>query len=203
MAGYNNLDEEMYPDHHCSFQRNLSMQDYLSDWMYYPAEMRKSMEQLTVYVSALQDSLNKKLDIMKQLLQLTREQSDILKQDSPDMEHFDEHMEKKGVLLEEMAELDKGFDVLFNKIGSELKEKKYQYQSQILQMQNAIRSITDCGVQLEGLEKRNRDAFQRYLTGARKEIKSFKVSNKTATSYYQNMANQHREWQSYFLDQKK
>lgn len=161
------------------------------------------MDNMTVYVNAMQDSLQKKLEVVKQLLQLSQEQSDILHQNEPDIDQFDTIMEEKDVYLKEMAELDKGFDALYEKIGADLKEKKYQYQDQILQMKNLIRSITDCGVRLEGLEKRNRDAFQNYLIGARKEIREFKVNNKTATSYYQNMANQHREWQSYFLDQKK
>lgn len=161
------------------------------------------MDDIAVYVTALQDSLSKKLNILKRLLELSQEQSDILAQESPEIERFDEVVEKKDTLLKDMANLDQGFDALFGKIGNQLKEHKYQYQSQILQMQNLIRSITDCGVKLEGLEQKNKRDFQAYVTGARQEIKSFKMSNKTAASYYQNMANQHREWQTYFVDQKK
>lgn len=161
------------------------------------------MDNTTVYVTALQNSLQKKLDVMKKLLQATQEQSDVFGKKEPDINRFEDIMQEKEELLREMSELDKGFDALFSKIGMELKEKKYQYQEQVKQMQNIIRSITDCGARVEGLEKRNRDSFQNYLSGARKEIREFKVSNKTATSYYQNMANQHREWQSYFMDQKK
>lgn len=167
------------------------------------SQREAEMDNTTVYVTALQNSLQKKLDVMKKLLQATQEQSDVLGQDEPDIDSFEDIMQEKEELLREIAELDKGFDALFSKVGTELKEKKYQYQEQIKQMQNIIRSITDCGARLEGQEKRNRDSFQNYLIGARKEIREFKVSNKTATSYYQNMANQHREWQSYFMDQKK
>ena len=161
------------------------------------------MNNTTVYVNAIQDSLQKKLDVLGHLLQLSQEQSDILKQEEPNIDRFDDIMLKKEELLREMAELDKGFEALFAKIGTELKENKYQYQEQIQQMQNLIRGITDSGVRLEGLEKRNRDAFQGYLTGARREIRDFKSSSKMAESYSQNMANQHRQWQSYFMDQKK
>ncbi len=158
---------------------------------------------MSVYINALKDSLSRKLSVVKALLQLTREQEELLKQENLDMECFNSILTEKDRLLRELSELDKGFDALFAKCDNELKEKKYLYQSQILEMQNLIRSITDCGIQVEGLEKKNKEQFQQYLSGARKEIKSFKVSNKTASSYYQNMANQHREWQSYFLDQKK
>lgn len=177
---------------------------FIVSFFCYPLyKMEVEMDNITVYVTALQDSLNKKLDVLGLLLQLTQEQSDVLNQEEPDMDHFDDIMLKKEELLEEMAELDKGFEALFAKVGTELKENKYRYQEQIKQMQNVIRSITDSGIRLEGLEKRNRDAFQNYLTGERKEIRAFKANNKTASSYSQNMANQHREWQSYFMDQKK
>lgn len=158
---------------------------------------------MSVYINALKDSLSRKLNVVQTLLQLTQEQEALLKQETLDMEKFNLILTEKDKLLRELSELDKGFEALFTKCDNELKEKKYLYQSQILEMQNLIRSVTDCGIQIEGLEKKNRQQFQQYLAGARKEIKSFKVNNKTASSYYQNMANQHREWQSYFLDQKK
>ncbi len=158
---------------------------------------------MNVYINAMKDSLSRKLNVVKSLLQLTKKQEELLRQESLDMGEFNSIITEKEKVLRELKELDKGFDALFARCDNELKEKKYFYQSQILEMQNLIRSITDCGIQIEGLEKKNKELFQQHMTGARKEIKSFKVSNKTASSYYQNMANQHREWQSYFLDQKK
>lgn len=158
---------------------------------------------INVYITALRDSLIKKEGIMNSLLELTIEQGNILKKEEPDIGRFDVILQEKGVLLKEITELDRWFDSIYEKVQGELQEKKYQYQSQILEFQNLIRAITDTGMQIEGQEARNKKAFQEYLSGAKKEIKSFKVNNKTATSYYQNMANQHREWNSYFMDQKK
>lgn len=158
---------------------------------------------LQVYVSILCDSLQKKLTLIKRLLELTREQAGVLAQEKPDMEVFNEKITQKEVLLKEIQELDEGFTSLFEKTGDELKEKKEQYQARILEMQNCIRAITDCGVELEGMEKRNKEKFQQYLLQERKEIRDSRRSSQTAVSYHQNMANQHREWQSYFMDQKK
>ena len=158
---------------------------------------------ISVYVTALRTSLVKKADVMNRLLASSQEQGRILKEEEPDMERFHQIIVEKDAALREITELDKGFDSVFARIGEELKVQKYQYQPMIQEMQNLIRSITDTGMQVEGQEQRNKTAFQAYLAGERKEIKSFKTNNKMATSYYQNMANQHREWQSYFLDQKK
>jgi flagellar biosynthesis/type III secretory pathway chaperone len=161
------------------------------------------MENMTVYVTAMQDSLQKKLEVLNSLLRLSKEQGTILATESPDLDRFGEIISEKEGLIETMKTLDKGFESLYAKVGATLKEKRYQYQSQIQEMQNLIRSITDTGVRIEGVEHRNKAAFTKYLSESRKEIKTFYINNRTAASYHQNMANQHRSWQTYFVDQKK
>lgn len=164
------------------------------------------MENTAVYVTVLSDTLKKKMDILKKILLLTKEQNTILSEkdiDKVDVDGFDIVVEKKGKLLEQMQELDKGFDSVYKKVGLFLSENKEQYKSQILQMQNLIRSITDTGMELESLEQQNKTKFNNYIRNKRHAINDFKKSNRVATSYYQNMSNQHREWQSHFLDQKK
>ena len=156
-----------------------------------------------VYISALQESLQKKLEVLNSLLKLTNEQGRILSAQEPDMDRFDSIIDQKDSLLQTMETLNRGFESLFARIGTTIKDNKYQYQQQITEMQNLIRSITDTGLQIEGQEHRNKTAFQNYLTGARQEIREFTANNQMANAYYHNMANQHQSWQSYFVDQKK
>lgn len=155
-----------------------------------------------VYISALQESLRKKQKILQEILELTTEQKEILAQEHPDMERFDQIMAEKEGKIAAISELDQGFDSLFQKIKDTLEQQKYQYKQQIQQMQGDIKAITDMGVMIQGMEHQNRDAFQRYLMQERQEIKIGRTSSQTAVSYYQNMPNQHHEWQSYFMDQK-
>ena len=140
------------------------------------------METATVYLSALHESLQKKQRIMEELLTLTQQQSEVLQQENMDIDVFEQLMAQKEKALE---------------------QDKQSYRSAILEMQNLIRVITDCGVKIEGLERRNREVFQRYLLKQRQEIGNSRASSRTAVSYYQNMPNQHHAWQSYFLDKKK
>lgn len=119
------------------------------------------------------------------------------------MDRFDSIIDQKDSLLQTMETLNRGFESLFARIGTTIQDNKYQYQQQITEMQNLIRSITDTGLQIEGQEHRNKTAFQNYLTGARQEIREFTANNQMANAYYHNMANQHQAWQSYFVDQKK
>ena len=120
-----------------------------------------------------------------------------------DIDVFEQLMAQKEKALGEINILDKGFDSVYHKVSPYLEQDKQSYRSAILEMQNLIRVITDCGVKIEGLERRNREVFQRYLLKQRQEIGNSRASSRTAVSYYQNMPNQHHAWQSYFLDKKK
>ena len=164
------------------------------------------MENINVYITILSDSLRKKIDVLQNILDLTKEQGQILSEsdiEKMDVDGFDRIVEKKYELLNEMQELDNGFDSVYKKIGKMLADNKDMYKSEILQMQNLIRTITNIGMELESLEQQNKTKFNTYIRNKRHAINDFKQSNRVATSYYQNMSNQHREWQSHFLDKKK
>ena len=160
-------------------------------------------QEIGVYVTALQTALQEKRKILRELLQLTQEQEQIFGNKEMDADDFERLLQEKEKWLNKIQELDKGFQNLFDKIGSSLKENKQQYKQQILSMQEDIRAITDCGVQIEALEKKNRDSFALFASGKRKEIRNFRMNTKSAATYHRNMADQQQEWQTYFMDKKK
>ena len=141
------------------------------------------METATVYLSALQESLQKKQRIMEELLTLTQQQSEVLQQENMDIDVFEQLMAQKEKALGEINILDKGFDSVYHKVSPYLEQDKQSYRSAILEMQNLIRVITDCGVKIEGLERRNREVFQRYLLKQRHGSHIFwiKRNNKKTT----------------------
>ena len=161
------------------------------------------MDNVNTYISILRSSLQKKFTLIKELLELTKEQNVLLSEKEMDVEAFDDIVDKKEVRINEVLEIDKGFQSLFDKMGAAIKERPQEYRPQILELQNLIRTIVDMGVEIESLEQKNKAKFNKFLVEKREDIKNFKVSNKTAVSYYKNMSNQHREWQSYFFDKKK
>ncbi|MCD7824808.1 MAG: hypothetical protein LUH14_02405 [Clostridiaceae bacterium] len=162
------------------------------------------MEQdIAIYLSALQDSLRKKWETLQEVLKLTKQQQNLLGQDELDTEAFDSLLNQKGILIRKMQRLDNGFDSVFRKVRDALQQDAGRYRPQILEMQNFIRTITDCSVQIQALEQKNKLAFESFSKKKRNEIRKFNLNNKTVACYRQNMANQHHEWQSYFLDQKK
>ena len=161
------------------------------------------MGDIDTYINILSDSLRKKFDIVKKILECTKEQERLLAVEEVDTDRFLEELDKKGKLIEQMAELDKGFESVYAKVDAVLKTDAASYRTQILQLQNYIRTVTDIGVEIQALEQKNKEKLNRFLAKKRAGINDFKRRNKTATTYYQNMSNQHREWQSYFLDQRK
>ena len=160
------------------------------------------MENTSVYVTALLDSLKKKQQVLERLLALTKEQNELLNQSEVDADRFEEILGEKDGYIKEIVDLNKGFERVFASIGTSLQDQKENYRSEIVQMQNLIRVVTDQGVALERLERENKEIFTSYLRKNREEIATFNKSNHMANTYHQNMANQHREWQSYFMDSK-
>ena len=159
--------------------------------------------EIQTYVTVLMDTLEKKQNILNKLYDATKCQEEVLDNQEVDVEAFEELMNRKELLLDKLQELDRGFDGIYQQISVSLQAQKEMFKAQILKMQELIRELTSLGIKIQALEQRNRDKFERYLTGERQEIRKFQTNHRTANLYHQHMANQHQQWQSYFLDKKK
>lgn len=160
-------------------------------------------DQERVYVDVLQESLERKLKIMHNLMSLTKDQEEILTSEKPDMEALDATFDMKEMYISQILEIDEGFQGVYDKVAVEVSQNRYQHRPKIEKMQQLIKEITALGMRVQALEEQNRQHFEQFLAQEKKEIKSFKVSNKTAASYYKNMANQPAAGQSYFLNSQK
>ncbi len=159
-------------------------------------------DNVTAYISILQDSLGEKAGILQKLLDLTKKQGEILDSEKVDVDRFESLMDEKSVCLVQMQKLDRGFQNLFEKIGDAVKRNPQKYKPQVQAMQSRIRQITECGVEIEALEKQNKGRLASFLAKERSKANSFQKKSMTAMSYHQNMANHHQEWQSHFFDKK-
>ncbi len=155
-----------------------------------------------IYINILKDVLSKKISVLDNLLQITMQQEACIALTPFDMNQFEELMAKKDLLIKQLNQLDSGFESTYEHIKEDLNRDKTVYKDKILQLQQLIGQITEKSIQLQASEKKNKNKLELYLANRKKEIKSFKISSKTASSYYKNMRNQYQE-QSYFLDKKK
>lgn len=159
--------------------------------------------QNSVYVNMMVDTLKKKENILTILYEQTQRQEHLLRDDALDMEEFQHLLDQKGERIQELNELDEGFDALFKMVEKEISVNRECYREEILTMQRQIGAVTELGVKIQALEHQNSDRLKMYLANQRKVIRDFHVNNKTAANYYKNMANSHKPEQSYFFNEKK
>lgn len=156
-----------------------------------------------VYVDMMVDSLERKKRVLSRLLEQTREQESLLKDEEMDPDRFLEIVHEKEEQIDELNKLDEGFDRLFQSVEREVQTNRALYKTQIQKMQKLIGEVSEMGIQIQALEHQNSGHFKVYLANQRKGIREFHLNNKTASSYYQNMANVHKPEDSYFFNQKK
>lgn len=156
-----------------------------------------------VYVDMMVDSLERKKRVLSLLLEQTREQESMLRDEEMDPDRFREIMDEKDGQIDELNKLDEGFDRLFKSVEREIQSNRSLYKAQIQKMQKLIGEVSEMGIQIQALEHQNSGHFKVYLANQRKGIREFHLNNKTANSYYQNMANVHKPGESYFFNQKK
>lgn len=155
------------------------------------------------YITILKDTLQKKNYILDELIALTNQQEELIMEIPFNDGKFDEVIVSKQRLIDEINQLDSGFEMIYSHIKVELAEQPSVYNEQIKILQDLISTVMQKGTILQSLEKKNKNKMEVYLQNQRKNIKNFKMNNKAATNYYKNMSNQHQQGQSYFLDKKK
>lgn len=160
------------------------------------------MDNNSTYIQVMIQSLSKKKEVLEKIIECTLDQEFVLKEEEVDLDQFGDLIDEKQKWIDQLNLLDTGFEKLFERVKEEIQLHREQYQVEIVKMQGLIKEITDLGVMLQTSELRNKARFEQYSTNKKKEIRAFKMSNTSATKYYQNMSNQH-QGQSYFLDKKK
>lgn len=154
------------------------------------------------YISILRDTLERKVAILNQLLDITRLQEKYISENLNDETEFEQAYTTKETLIEKLNKLDEGFELIYEHVKEELSVNQIQYKEEILRLQELIRQVTEKSTKIQAIELRNKSKMEAYFSKRKKEIKGYKVNNKTATSYYKNMADQH-QGESYFYDKKK
>lgn len=154
------------------------------------------------YVDIMIQSLNKKIQVLNEIKRLNVLQKELLEDDKADADDFDKTVEDKSKLIQQLEQLDSGFDKLFERVREELKEQKDAYKDKIAIMQNCIRQITDLSMEIQSQEAKNKDLMTRKFVSVRQKAKIVRTNTKAANQYYQNMM-QLNYVDPQFLDQQK
>lgn len=154
------------------------------------------------YILLLIDSLNKKYNILNELMQITTTQRSIIDSGNFDEDEFLQTITLKEKLINSLAELDRGFELVYDRIRVELNENRNQYTTEISVLKELVTKVTEFSVKLQAQEKINKANLESQLASKRKSIKSARLSNETVTNYYKSMSGKQNQQSSYFYDKK-
>ena len=155
------------------------------------------------YVVILRDSLINKKKILEKLEALTNEQYELVVKGDIEADEFDRLIEEKGKNLAMLDMIDEGFENMYIKVKDEINARPDKYESMLAEIRNLISDVVALGAKIQSLEHRNKDRIEAFIAGKRNEIRDYNIQKNTSKNYYSNMANQHVEGASYFMDSKK
>lgn len=154
------------------------------------------------YLQILDQSLNKKINVLNRIIEQDQIQLGQLQDPNLDPDDFDQTVEKKAKLIEELEILDDGFEQVFARVKDEIGDHKETYRTEIRQMQEKIRQITAKSMEIQTQEARNKNLMEQKFNSIHKQVKEIRQSQKVVNQYYRNMMkNTYADPQ--FLDNKK
>lgn len=166
-------------------------------------ELMDNSQNLAGYIRLMKDILQRKRNALGNIIELTEAQAGLLVPQEFDDEAFDELIDRKEKEIARINELDDGFTAVFNKIKSAIQNKGDEHAAAIKELQALITEVTEMGVKITALEKKNKDAMENRRNEIKRGVKNFNVSRNTASSYYRNMSGVGGEAGPVFMDQKK
>lgn len=139
------------------------------------------------YLSIMLQSLRKKEEVLDEIIRLDDVQKETLTDPARSVDEFDKTVEDKSACIDQLEQLDSGFEKLYAQVEDELAENKGAYAGEIRQIQERIRAITDKSVRIQAQEARNKDLMERKFTEVRKHANDMRRNSRAITGYYQTM----------------
>ena len=137
----------------------------------------------------LLQSLEKKNELLDQMIDQNSMQERILKQEEFDMDAFGEVLDRQSACVEELDKLDRGFEAVYERVREELMQNRERYRTEITRMKEQIQQITDKIVTLNAGNMRNKVLAENQFKKKRLAIGTGVSKNRVATNYYNSMNN--------------
>ena len=153
------------------------------------------------YVQVLIDTIHKKEAVLHQILEITKQQEALSKRDTYASDEMEEAMNEKEILIARLNYLDDGFESVYDRIRSELRNHMENYRQEIGILQDAIRRCTETGNEIQILEERNRNRFSMLFSNARSQYATYRTQANVAQNYHK-MMNHSKIADAYFVDHK-
>lgn len=156
---------------------------------------------ISKYMDMLIECLEKKNQILDSLKVLNKKQTELIQDEDFSLNEFDNCVEQKGVMIDNILKLDSGFEGLYNRIGKTVAANPSEYKEQLAKMQKLITEVTEKSVSIQAEEERNKSLIEARFNREKNRIKSGRSQSKAAMDYYNNM-NKLNHVESQFWDKK-
>ena len=149
--------------------------------------MKEKEQYMISRLEILSDSLDKKTDILKQILALCETQAVCIELENPNWERFDSAVTEKERLLDSLLRLDSGFTSMYRRLSEELMEEPKVYEAKIGELRQKIRRVTDLDLAIQTRERRNKSLVEDYVKNLDHKITQAPQATKSAYDRYKNM----------------
>ncbi len=140
------------------------------------------------YILILKDSLKKKQMILEKLLKLNERQKNAVSGINFDSEEFEAVVEEKDKYIEQIDELDRGFQNIYEHVKLELSDNREKYKKEIEELKQLISDVTEKSMEVQISEKRNEKLVYTKIADERKKIHQSRTASRVASDYYKSMS---------------
>lgn len=140
------------------------------------------------YLSVMEESLEKKIQILTKIQEYNQRQQEILQAQNVELEKFDECVDRKDELIEELTALDSGFEALYENLSEELQGNREKYAQHIKRLQDLVSDVMEQSVTIQAQEARNKKLVEDYFRRERKQIGQTRKNSQAAYDYYKSMS---------------
>ena len=141
------------------------------------------------YIAILIQSLEKKKELLDKIIAKNKEQKYLFEDEGSDPDRLEENMKEKSEFIDQLNELDEGFQQIYDRVKMTLQGNKDSYKEEIRTMQRLITEITEKSATVQAQEQRNRALAEKRFANVKKGIRKARTSNQAASRYYKSMAN--------------
>lgn len=160
------------------------------------------MQESKQYVRMMIESLEKKSEILSQMMVLNAKQAALIEKEQCEGEDFEHILNEKAELIQLLNRMDEGFEALYGRMRDSLNGQKELWQEEIIRLQELIGEITDKSLAVQAGEERNRRAIETQFAAIRSNMQRSRTANRVAADYYKS-ANKMNFSDPQFMDKKK
>ena len=140
------------------------------------------------YIGIMIQSLEKKTRVLDEIIRWDEKQKEVLENPEATPDEFDETVDAKSTLIEQLEQLDSGFEKLYERVQQEMKDNKEAHKEEIKKLQGLIRGITDRSVQVQALEARYKERMTLKFATSKAQAKQIRANAGATAKYYQSMS---------------